>query len=87
MESPVSRLASLPAEILLLVFRHSLLSDLKELRRCCKSFAALAEPILYEGVVIVPDLESKSILRKIAEHPSLKYHVRRLLYDNRWGIC
>lgn len=78
-------LLSLPAEILLSIFRQVDLRSLKCLRQSCKSFSPLVEPILFHTTVVVPHLDSLKALVSLSEHPTLRHCVQRLIYDNRWG--
>jgi hypothetical protein len=76
-------LLSLPAEILLSIFRQVDLRSLKCLRQSCKSFCSLVEPILFHTTVVVPHLDSLKALVSLSEHSTLRHCVQRLIYDNR----
>jgi len=78
-------LPSLPAEILVPIFRQVDLRSLKCLRQSCKSFCPLIEPILFHTTVVVPHIDSLKALVSLSEHPTLRHCVQRLIYDNRWG--
>jgi hypothetical protein len=60
-------LLSLPAEILLSIFRQVNLRSLKCPHQSCKSFCPLIEPILFNTTVIVPHLDSLKALVSLSE--------------------
>lgn len=84
-EWPISRLLTLPVEIVIWIFRHVEFRDLKRLRLSCKFLCLLAEPILFHTIVVVPHLDSLQALVSLSEHPTIRTCVQIVFYDNRWG--
>jgi hypothetical protein len=83
--SSESGVPSLPPEILWLIFSHLPLCDLKNIRLCSGSTKCIVEPNLFRDVVVVPHKESFESLVCLSEHSTLRHHVRKITYDNRWG--
>lgn len=79
------RFLGLPTEILSLIFDRLRRSDLKNVRLCCSFTKTVAEMILFDEVVVVPHQMSLKGLMDLSEHATLRNHVQRVSYENRWG--
>jgi hypothetical protein len=81
MASPESIIV-LPTEILENIFAlFTNFLDLKRLRETCRTFEPLAAARLFETVTVLFSLRSLCSLRKIASHPDIAQHVRRLEFQ------
>lgn len=80
-----SRISDLPTEILALVFSYSRLTDLKNIRLCWRAIQFLVEPSLFREIVVVPHRDSLKGLVNLSQHTTLRHHVKKIIYNNRWG--
>ncbi len=84
--SMTSPFASLPADIVPLLFAPLSRLDFYSLCLVCREIRALAEPYLYSNIHFSWEIESRppplpAIVRTILERPELGGHVRSLIVD------
>ena len=74
----------LPRECLLLILRQCEGSTLKNARLASKSFASIAEPLLWRNLRLVPNADCISSVNQLIRQSRIAYHVQNVIYDAAW---
>jgi hypothetical protein len=82
--SATGRVPELPNECLLLILQHCPGSTLKNARCASKTFARLAEPLLWRDLRLVPNLDALGSIKQLVKHSNIACYVQNLIYDTSW---
>jgi hypothetical protein len=82
--SPTGRVPELPNECLLLILQHCPGTTLKNARCASKTFASLAEPLLWRDLRLVPNLDALGSIKQLVKHSNIACYVQNLIYDTSW---
>jgi len=72
-----------PAEVLIDIFHHVALNNIKSIRQVCKAFNFAASQFLITRVFLSPLKADQVVLTAIAQHPIFSKRVQELVYDFR----
>ncbi|EXJ72672.1 uncharacterized protein A1O5_03818 [Cladophialophora psammophila CBS 110553] len=81
----LNQVPDLPNEIFLLIIQRCPRPILKQLRLVCKNLAQMAEPYLWNRVVLVPNDHCILGLYRALRHSKVTRHIVELTYDGRFG--
>ncbi|KAF2856284.1 hypothetical protein T440DRAFT_474666 [Plenodomus tracheiphilus IPT5] len=70
-----------PAELLIAIFAHLDLSDVKAMRKVCKTFGDFLSPALYQSVVACARNQGLGAFQNIAKHPNYSGYVKEIVFD------
>lgn len=82
--SGCARMPLLPNECLLLILRECQGSTLKNFRLASKAFGRLAEPLLWQDVRLVPNIDCLNSVHSLMIRSHLAFHVQNVIYDASW---